>query len=130
MANGEAEQRSGSTAGAIGTSLGLLYRSLTGKRQGAAVASGALQGDRLAKGVVEGGRAVVKSATRVANILFLQVTGFVFLVLGISFVYPALHAYDKYKAGLHGPGRAILAVLFVLMFCYFGISSFWRARRK
>lgn len=108
----------------------MLYRSLTQKQTASGASNAAMQGDRLAKGLVAGGKTVVKSATRVANILFLQVVGFVFVVLGISFVYPALQAFHKYKAGLHGPGRAIMGSLFVVMFLYFGINSFWRARRK
>jgi hypothetical protein len=131
MANGESGQRSGSTAGAIGTSLGVLFRSLTQKPHSASGTNNAvMQGDRLAKGLVAGGRAVVKSTTRVAGILFLQVVGFMFVVLGLSFVYPALRELDKYRAGMQGPGRVITAFLFVLMFSYFGISSFWRARKK
>jgi hypothetical protein len=38
--------------------------------------------------------------------------------------------FAKYEAGKAGPGRVAIAACFCLVFGYFGLSSFWRVRRK
>ncbi len=67
---------------------------------------------------------------RVLGILWLEVTGFVFLSLagigGLAFA----REYAKYEAGKTSSGRVVLAVCFTLTFAWFGVTSFWRARRK
>jgi hypothetical protein len=67
---------------------------------------------------------------RVLGILWLEVTGFVFLCLAAIGGFALSREYAKYQAGKIGPGRVILAVCFILMFGWFGVSSFWRSRRK
>jgi hypothetical protein len=67
---------------------------------------------------------------KVLHQLWLEVTGFVFLFMacigGIAFG----REYVKYEAGRTGPGRVVIALCFCLTFAYFGLSSFWRVRRK
>jgi hypothetical protein len=38
--------------------------------------------------------------------------------------------YTKYRAGTVPVNRVYLAAAFAAMFIYFGLSSFWRARKK
>jgi hypothetical protein len=38
--------------------------------------------------------------------------------------------YHAYAAGKIGPGRAAVAGLFAFLFAYFGVSSFWSARKN
>ena len=39
--------------------------------------------------------------------------------------------YAKYQSGhSSGPGRLVLAICFTVSFAWFGLSSFWRVRRK
>ena len=38
--------------------------------------------------------------------------------------------YGKYHAGGVGPSRLAIAICCALTFGWFGLSSFWRARRK
>jgi hypothetical protein len=38
--------------------------------------------------------------------------------------------YTKYAAGRATAGRVAIAVCFTLTFAWFGLSSFWRGRRK
>lgn len=75
-------------------------------------------------------RVTSASFGRILGILWLEVTGFVFLSLagigGLSFA----REYAKFEAGKAGAGRSILAVCFTLIFAWFGVTSFWRARRK
>jgi hypothetical protein len=79
---------------------------------------------------LKGLRVTAASFGRVLGILWLEVTGFVFLSLagigGLAFA----REYSKFEAGKAGSGRVVLAVCFTLTFAWFGISSFWRARRK
>ena len=68
--------------------------------------------------------------TRILHQLFLEVTGFVFLVMAGIGGIALSREYAKYQTGQTGPGRVVIAVLFCLTFGYFGLSSFWRVRRK
>jgi hypothetical protein len=38
--------------------------------------------------------------------------------------------YGKYHAGRAGPGRVAVAICFTVAFGWFGVSSFWRVKRK
>jgi hypothetical protein len=71
-----------------------------------------------------------RSFGRVLGILWLEVTGFVFLCLSGIGGLALAREYAKYQAGNVGPSRVILAVGFTATFAWFGVSSFWRARRK
>ena len=63
--------------------------------------------------------------------LWLEVTGFTFLVLSGVGALAGLREYAKYQGGrAAGPGRLILAACFTVSFAWFGLSSFWRARKK
>ena len=67
---------------------------------------------------------------RVLHILWLEVTGFVFLGIAAISAAAGVREYAKYQSGQIGIGRTALAVAVTLMFAWFGISSFWRVRRK
>jgi hypothetical protein len=67
---------------------------------------------------------------RVLHELWLEVTGLIFLIMGLSFAGAAVKEYGKYHAGQAGPKRLVLAICFTLTFAWFGVSSFWRVRRK
>lgn len=79
---------------------------------------------------LRGLRVTAASFGRVLGILWLEVTGFVFLSLaglgGLAFA----REYAKFEAGKAGSGRVILAICFTLTFAWFGLTSFWRARRR
>jgi type VI protein secretion system component VasK len=79
---------------------------------------------------LQGGRTLVSHWGRVLNQLWLEVTGFVFLALagigGIAFT----REYAAYHAGKPLASRLLIAILFTLMFGWFGVSSFWRVRKK
>jgi len=80
--------------------------------------------------VVRAGRVTLHSFGRVLHQLWLEVTGFVFLAMaGIGGVALS-REFAKYQAGKAGPGRVAIAACFCLVFGYFGLSSFWRVRRR
>jgi hypothetical protein len=80
--------------------------------------------------VVKAGRVTLRSFARVLHLLWLEVTGFVFLAMAGIGAIALSREYLKYQAGRTGPGRVVIAVCFCLTFGYFGLSSFWRVRRK
>jgi len=85
---------------------------------------------RSARAVMNAVRATAGSFGRVLHQLWLEVTGFVFLVLAGIGGIALSREYVKYQAGKAGPGRMLVAVCFCVTFGYFGLSSFWRVRRK
>jgi hypothetical protein len=63
---------------------------------------------------------------RVLGQLWLEVTGFVFLALAGIGCLAFFREYAKHHTG----GRVILAACFTLLFGWFGLSSFWRVRKR
>lgn len=86
--------------------------------------------NRVVGAVWKGLRATASSFGRVLGILWLEVTGFVFLCLAGIGGLKLASEYSRYEAGQGSSGRLLLAVCFTLTFAWFGVSSFWRARRK
>jgi len=80
--------------------------------------------------VVKAARTTASHLGRALGQLWLEVTGFVFLALAIIGFLAFLREYNKYHAGRTSSGRVLLAVCFTLLFGWFGISSFWRVRRR
>ena len=64
------------------------------------------------------------------SLLWLQVTGFFFLALALLGGAALWDEYPKYRAGKVSGERLLLAAGFMLLFAYFGVSSFWRVRKK
>lgn len=86
---------------------------------------------RTGSAVLKGIRATATSIGRVLHQLWLEVTGFTFLVLAGIGALAGFREYGKYQAGhAAGPGKLILAVCFTVTFAWFGVSSFWRVKRK
>jgi hypothetical protein len=86
---------------------------------------------RTGAAVLSGLRATATSLGRVLHQLWLEVTGFTFLAIAGIGAIAGFREYGKYQAGqAAGPGRLVLAVCFTASFAWFGVSSFWRIRRK
>ena len=71
-----------------------------------------------------------RSFGRAAHMLWLEVTGLLFLVMALGFAGASVKEYGKYHAGQVGSGRLAIAICFTVAFVWFGLSSFWRVRRK
>lgn len=96
---------------------------------------GRLTGSRAARQRIVGalwsaGSTTVRSFMRILHVLFLEVTGFLFTCLTIGFGAVAVREYHKNKLGTAPMYKTVLAACFAAMFLWFGVSSFWRARRK
>ena len=86
---------------------------------------------RTAVALRNGVRATARSFGRVAHQLWLEVTGFTFFLLAVIGGIAGFREYVKYQAGqAEGPGRVILAACFTATFAWFGVSSFWRVRKR
>jgi hypothetical protein len=86
---------------------------------------------RTGSAVLKGIRATATSIGRVLHQLWLEVTGFTFLALAGIGAVAGFREYAKYQAGqAAGPGRLILAICFTASFAWFGLSSFWRVKRR
>ena len=94
------------------------------------IASQQVRRTRTFGAIVNAGRATAAHMGRVLSQLWLEVTGFVFLALGGIGLLAFFREYGKYHAGHGDSGRVVLAVCFALLFGWFGLSSFWRVRRK
>ena len=86
---------------------------------------------RMGSAVRAGMRATVLAFGRVLHQLWLEVTGFTFLAMAGIGAMAGIREYGKYQSGhAAGPGRLLLAVCFTVSFTWFGLSSFWRVKRK
>lgn len=80
--------------------------------------------------VMSGVRTTGRSVGRAAHQLWLEVTGLIFLILALGFANATYKEYEKYHAGGAGSGRLTIAICCTVTFAWFGMSSFWKARRK
>ncbi len=90
-----------------------------------------LERSRAGGAFVAGIRASARSFGPVLHQLWLEVTGFTFLAMAGIGAMAGMREYGKYQSGhATGPGRLLLAVCFTVSFTWFGLSSFWRVKRK
>jgi hypothetical protein len=80
--------------------------------------------------LLQAGRVTVTHVSRILHVLWLEVTGFVFLGIATITGFALYHEYGQYQAGKIGPGRPWLAGGVTLLFAWFGLTSFWRAGKK
>jgi len=80
--------------------------------------------------LLQAGRVTAGHVARVLHVLWLEVTGFVFLGIAVIVGFALHHEYGQYQAGKIGSGRVWLAAGVTLMFAWFGLTSFWRARNR
>lgn len=97
---------------------------------GARVAARQASRSRWGRATANAVRLTAQSFARVLHQLWHEVMGFVFLAMaGIGGIAMS-REWAKYEAGSTGPGRLVIATCFCLTFGYFGVSSFWKVRKK
>ena len=75
-------------------------------------------------------RATARSFGNVLHQLWLEMVGVLFLVMALSFTSASVKEYGKYHAGQVGAGRVAVTICFAVTFAWFGVTSFWRVRKK
>ena len=85
---------------------------------------------RRVNAVMRAARATGRTFAHILHLLWLEVTGTVFLAMaGVGGIALA-REYAKYAAGHATAGRVAIAACFTLTFAWFGLSSFWRVHRR
>jgi hypothetical protein len=86
---------------------------------------------RTGPALLRGIQATAASFGRVLHQLWLEVAGFTFLAIGGIGALAGFREYGRYQAGhAAGPARLILAICFTASFVWFGVSSFWRVKKR
>ena len=101
-------------------------------RQGSAVLriAGRKTGEnRWARAFYRAGSTTVNEVGHVAHSLWLEVTGFLFIVLALIGGGATVREYQYYAAGKVSAGKLAVAAVFTVLFLYFGVESFVRSRR-
>jgi hypothetical protein len=80
--------------------------------------------------VLSGARTTLRHFTGVMGQLWLEVTGFVFVAFATVGLIEGIKEYAAYHAGRAPGSRVAAAAGFTLMFAWFGVTSFSRARRR
>jgi hypothetical protein len=86
--------------------------------------------NRLVRAVYRAGSVTLQSVGRVLHVLWLEVTGLFFLGLAFMGAAAAVREHHRQLAGSGSGAKMLLASSFAVLFGYFGMSSFWRSRRK
>lgn len=86
--------------------------------------------NRWIRAFYKAGTITARNFARVLHVLWLEVAGVLFLVLALVGTGAAIREYHRLGAGEGSSGKMFLAAVFSLAFAYFGVSSFWRSRRK
>ncbi|MGA8540761.1 MAG: hypothetical protein WB566_14760 [Terriglobales bacterium] len=90
-----------------------------------------IERSRTGRALLAGLRASGRSFGRVLHQLWLEVTGFIFLAIAAIGAMAGLREYNRYQSGhVTGPGRLALAICFTVSFAWFGVSSFWRLKKR
>jgi hypothetical protein len=110
-----------SLGGTLGAGAGTAFRLLRG-RPG--------RNKKLLGGVQAGVSGFLKPVMGALRVLFLEVSGVMFLFISLAVAGGFFREYKKYAMHQVGWGRVALAGALGGMFLYFGVSSFWQARRK
>jgi hypothetical protein len=102
---------------------------LTANAIGRIAGRGARNSRVLKSGYAAAGNAL-RSLKRVLHLLFLQAAGLIFCLFAVAIVAELPRVYREQVAQKHGPGRLYLLAVLAFMFLWFGLTSFWRSRRK
>ena len=78
---------------------------------------------------IEAGRVTITHTAKAAYSLWLQVTGFVFCAFTVIGASALWREYHNLQRPWTQDGRFLVTGAFTLMFAYFGVSAFVRARR-
>jgi hypothetical protein len=93
----------------------------------AAAATHAQGSRRLARGAGRFGAAFVKPFAHATSVLTLQIVGLFFALFSLFFIEHSWMLYNVHRFADH---HIFIYVALALLFSWFTVSSFWRARRR
>jgi hypothetical protein len=99
-------------------------------RVGAQVARQQAGRSRTLGAISQAVRTTARSLGHVLGQLWLEVTGAVFIFMAGIGGIASVREWTKYHAGRATSARVAIAICFTLTFSWFGVTSFWRVRRK
>lgn len=104
----------------------------TGRKLGIAakIAGQQVRRSRTYGAVLSAVRATTGRLRAVLHQLWLEITGFVFLAFAAVGWSALVHEYSAYHSGKGNASQIAAAAAFSLVFSWFGISSFRRARNR
>jgi hypothetical protein len=85
---------------------------------------------RTVSALINAGRVTAGHVGRVLHQLWLEVTGFVFLVIAVIGFSALVREYHKYQAGNAELTRVLVGLFVTGLFGWFGVSSFLRVWKK
>jgi hypothetical protein len=86
--------------------------------------------NRFVRAAVSAGQSTASRLAHIGHMLFLEVTGLLFLTLALACGSDAFRDYHRFTLGEITGDRYKLATGFALLFGWFGVSSFLKAKRK
>jgi len=86
--------------------------------------------NRWVRAIYKAGSVTAQTTGRILHVLWLEVTGMFFLVLAFVGAGAAIREHHRQLAGSGSTAKMLLASAFAVLFGYFGVSSFWRSRRR
>ena len=86
--------------------------------------------NRWVRAIYKASSVTIRNVGKVLHVLWLEVTGLFFLALAVVGAAAAVREYHRHAAGTGSIGKMWLASGFAVLFAYFGVSSFWRSRRR
>src|SRR6266566_3231918 len=89
------------------------------------VAKGQAKRSRVGGALLSGVRATAATVGKVLHVLWLEVTGFIFLCLGLMGAGAGVREYHNYGLGSGNLNKVWAAGIFAVVFAYFGVTSFW-----
>jgi hypothetical protein len=96
----------------------------------ARIAGQQVKKSRTYSAVLKGAKATLGHFGAVMHQLWLEITGFIFLAFAGVGSIAFVREYAAYHVSRGSSGHVALAAGFTVMFAWFGITSFWRARNR
>jgi hypothetical protein len=86
--------------------------------------------NRTLSAVMSGVRTTARSFGHALHQLWLEVIGTLFLAMAAFGGVAGVREYQKYTSGRATASRLAIAICFTATFAWFGLTSFWRVKRK
>ena len=96
----------------------------------ARVARGQVGRSRTLNAAIIGVKTTLRSFGRAMHQLWLEVIGTLFLAMALFGAIAFVREYLQYESKHTSTSRLAIAICFTLAFAWFGLSSFWRVRRR